>query len=201
MGSGYLTSPLMLIINTLFDLYILLVLLRFLLQMLRADFYNPVSQFIVRLTTPPLRLLRRFVPSIGGHDAASIVLCLLLIYGKFTVMRLLSIPAAHIGGVMAPIGSVSLVGLLVLSVADLLALVLTVFLVAVIIQVILSWVSPGHYNPVIGLVNRIAEPVLRPIRKFIPPLGGIDLTPLFASLLLLVAKMLVIPPIIYLGSF
>ncbi len=201
MGSGYLISPLMLIINTLFDLYILLVLLRFLLQMLRADFYNPVSQFIVRLTTPPLRLLRRFIPSIGGHDAASIVLCLLLIYGKFTVMRLMSIPAAHIGGVMAPIGSVSLVGLLVLSVADLLALVLTVFLVAVIIQVILSWVSPGHYNPVIGLVNRIAEPVLRPIRKFIPPLGGIDLTPLFASLLLLVAKMLVIPPIIYLGSF
>jgi YggT family protein len=201
MGSGYLISPLMLIINTLFDLYILLVLLRFLLQMLRADFYNPVSQFIVRLTTPPLRLLRRFIPSIGGHDAASIVLCLLLIYGKFTVMRLLSIPAAHIGGVMAPIGSVSLVGLLVLSVADLLALVLTVFLVAVIIQVILSWVSPGHYNPVIGLVNRIAEPVLKPIRKFIPPLGGIDLTPLFASLLLLVAKMLVIPPIIYLGSF
>ncbi len=201
MGSGYLTSPLMLIINTLFDLYILLVLLRFLLQMLRADFYNPVSQFIVRLTTPPLRLLRRFIPSMGGQDAASIVLCLLLIYGKFTVMRLLSIPAAHIGGVMAPIGSVSLVGLLVLSVADLLALVLTVFLVAVIIQVIISWVSPGHYNPVIGLVNRIAEPVLRPIRKFSPPLGGIDLTPLFASLLLLVAKMLVIPPIIYLGSF
>ncbi len=201
MGSGYLISPLMLIINTLFDLYILLVLLRFLLQMLRADFYNPVSQFIVRLTTPPLRLLRRFIPSMGGQDAASIVLCLLLIYGKFTVMRLLSIPAAHIGGVMAPIGSVSLVGLLVLSVADLLALVLTVFLVAVIIQVILSWVSPGHYNPVIGLVNRIAEPVLRPIRKFIPPLGGIDLTPLFASLLLLVTKMLVIPPIVYLGSF
>jgi len=201
MGSGYLTSPLMLIINTLFDLYILLVLLRFLLQMLRADFYNPVSQFIVRLTTPPLRLLRRFIPSIGGQDAASIVLCLLLIYGKFTVMRMLSIPAAHIGGVMAPIGSVSLAGLLVLSIADLLALVLTVFLVAVIIQVILSWVSPGHYNPVIGLVNRIAEPVLRPIRKFIPPLGGIDLTPLFASLLLLVAKMLIIPPIVYLGSF
>ncbi|RLC58963.1 MAG: YggT family protein [Chloroflexi bacterium] len=201
MGSGYLTSPLMLIINTLFDLYILLVLLRFLLQMLRADFYNPVSQFIVRLTTPPLRLLRRFIPSMGGQDAASIVLCLLLIYGKFTVMRLLSIPAAHIGGVMAPIGSVSLAGLLVLSIADLLALLLTVFLVAVIIQVILSWVSPGHYNPVIGLVNRIAEPVLRPIRKFIPPLGGIDLTPLFASLLLLVTKMLVIPPIVYLGSF
>ena len=201
MGSGYLVSPLMLIINTLFDLYILLVLLRFLLQMVRADFFNPVSQFIERLTIPPRRLLRRFIPNIGGQETASIVLCLLLIYAKFTVMRLLSMPAAHIGGVLAPIGSVSYAGLFVLCIADLIALVLTVFLVAVIIQVILSWVSPGHYNPVIGLVNRIAEPVLKPIRKFIPPLGGIDLTPLFASLLLLVAKMLIVPPIIYLGSF
>jgi len=201
MGSGYLLSPLMLIINTLFDFYILLVLLRFLLQMLRADFYNPVSQFIVRLTTPPLHLLRRFIPSIGGQDVASVVLCLLLIYAKFMVMRLLSIPAAHIGGVLAPIGDVSYAGLFVLCIADLIALVLTVFLVAVIIQVILSWVSPGHYNPVIGLVNRIAEPVLKPIRKFIPPLGGLDLTPLFASLLLVVAKMLIVPPLVYLGSF
>ncbi len=201
MGSGYFLSPLMLIINTLFDLYILLVLLRFLLQMLRADFYNPVSQFIVRLTTPPLRVLRRFIPSVAGQDAASVVLCLLLIYAKFMLMRFLEIPAVHIGSVMAPIGAASYGGLLVLCIADLIALVLTVFLAAVIIQVIISWVSPGHYNPVIGLVNKLAEPVLRPIRKFIPPMGGIDLTPLFASLLLLVAKMLIVPPIIYLGSF
>ena len=201
MGSGYLLSPLMLIINTLFDLYILLVVLRFLLQMFRADFYNPVSQFIVKLTTPPLRVLRRFIPSINGQDTASIVLCLLLIYVKFMVMRLLSIPAAHIGGVMAPIGAVSYGGLFVYCIADLLALLLTVFLVAIIIQVVISWVSPGHYNPVIGLVNRIAEPVLKPVRKLLPPMGGIDLSPLFASLLLVVAKMLLIPPLIQLGSF
>ena len=79
MGSAYLTSPLMLIINTLFDLYIVLVLLRFLLQMLRADFYNPISQFIVKMTTPPLRVLRRIIPSVAGQDAASIVFCLVLI--------------------------------------------------------------------------------------------------------------------------
>jgi len=190
MGSGYLLSPLMLVINTAFDLYILLVLLRFLLQVLRADFYNPVSQFIVRLTTPPLRVLRRFIPSVAGQDAAAIVLCLLLIYAKFVLMRLLEIPAVNIGSAMAPIGAVSYVGLLVL-----------VFLVAVIIQVIISWISPGQYNPVIGLVNKLAAPVLGPIRKFIPPMGGIDLSPMFASLLLLVGKMLIVPPIIYLGSF
>jgi YggT family protein len=190
----------MLIINTLFDLYILLVLLRFLFQMLRADFYNPVSQFIVKLTTPPLKILRRVIPSVGGQDAASIVLCLLLIYAKFLLMRALSIPAVHIGGVMAPL-SVSYGGLLVFSVADLVALILTVFLVAIIIKVILSWVNPGHYNPVIGLVDRLAQPVLRPVRKIVPPIGGLDLSPLLATLLVLVAKMLIVPPIIYLGNF
>lgn len=201
MGSGYLLSPLMLIINTLFDLYILLVLLRFLLQVLRADFYNPVSQFIVKLTTPPLRILRRIIPSVAGQDAASIVLCLILIYAKFLVMRLLSIPAVQIGGVIAPIGTASYGGLLVYCIADLIALWLTVMLIAVIIKVILSWINPGHYNPVIGLVDKIAEPVLVPIRKLLPPLGGFDLSPLFASLLILVAKMLIVPPIVYLGNF
>ena len=201
MGSGYLTSPLMLVINTLFDLYILLVLLRFLLQTLRADFYNPVSQFIVKLTTPPLRVLRRFIPSVAGQDAASIVFCLLLIYAKFVLMRLLEIPAVNIGSIMAPIGAVSYGGLLVYCIADLIALTLTVFLVAVFIQVVISWVSPGQYNPVIGLVSKIAEPVLKPIRKFIPSMGGFDLSPIFAILFLSVVKMLIIPPIIYLGSF
>ena len=201
MGSGYLVSPLVLIINTLFDLYILLVVLRFLLQMLRADFYNPVSQFIVQLTTPPLRVLRRFIPSVSGQDSASIVFCLLLIFSKFMLMRMLSIPAVSIGGVMAPIGSVSIAGLLIFTIADLIALFLTVFLVAVIIQVVLSWISPGNYNPMIGLVQKISDPVLKPMRKILPSLGGLDLSPIFATLALLIAKMLIVPPIIYLGNF
>ena len=201
MGSGYLLSPLMLIINTLFDLYILLVLLRFLLQMLRADFYNPISQFIVRVTTPPLHILRRFIPSIRGQDTASIVLCLILIYVKFLILRALEVKAVHIGGVVAPIIGVSYGGLLVFCIADLVALTFTVFLVAVIIEVILSWIAPGNYNPVIGLVHKLAEPVLRPVRRVIPPVGGLDLSPLFAVLILIVAKMLVIPPIVLLGKF
>ena len=201
MGSNYLISPLTLIINTLFDLYILLVLMRFLLQAFRADFYNPVSQFIVKATTPPLRLFRRIIPSVSGHDTASIVLCLVLIYAKFMLLRLLDIPGVPIGNVTAAIGSVSYAGLIIYAIADLLALILTVFLIAIIIQVILSWINPGHYNPVIGLVNSIAEPALRPFRRILPNMGGLDLSPLFASLGILVLKMLVIPPIVYLGSF
>jgi YggT family protein len=201
MGSGYLISPLMLVVNTVFDLYVVLVLLRFLLQMLRADFYNPVSQFIVRVTTPPLRPLRRVIPSVGGQDSAAIVLCLLVIYAKFVLMRLLSIPAVHIGNATAQVGAVSYAGLLVFSIADLVALTFSVFLVAIFIEVIFSWINPGAYNPAIGLVHKIAEPVLRPLRKLIPSIGGIDLTPMVAILGLMVAKMLVVPPIVLLGGF
>ena len=128
-------------------------------------------------------------------------MCLLLIYAKFLLMRLLSIPAVYIGGQMAPLNGVSLAGMLVYSVADLIALVLTVFLVAIIIRVVLSWISPGHYNPVIGLVDRLASPILRPIQRLLPSIGGLDLSPLFATLLLVVAKMLIVPPIVYLGNF
>ena len=200
MGAGYLTNPLMLIINTLFDLYVLLVLLRFLLQMLRADFYNPISQFIVKLTTPPLKILRRVIPSVAGQDAASIVLCLILIYIKFMIIRSLDISHVPISTYMAPVNEASYIGLFIFAIADLIALTFTVFLVAIFIQVIMSWISPGQYNPLIGLVHKIAEPALKPFRKIIPPMGGFDLSPIFAILALMVVKMLLVPPIAYMGS-
>jgi YggT family protein len=201
MGANYLTSPLAFIITTLFDLYILLILLRFLLQMLRADFYNSVSQFIVKMTTPPLKVLRRFVPSVLGQDTASIVLCLLIIYAKFMLLRVLDIPAVSIADVGVPIGLVSYLGLFVYCIADLISLFISVFLVATIIQVVLSWINPGQYNPVIGLVNTITAPILRPIQKRLPPMGGFDFSSMIAILVLMVGKMLIIPPIIQLGSF
>lgn len=201
MGSNYLLSPLTFVINTLFDLYILLVLLRFLLQMLRADFYNPVSQFIVKITSIPLRNLRRIIPSIAGQDTACILFCLTLIYAKFLLLRLLDIPVVHISTAVAPIGQVSYLGLLIYCLADLTSLCFNIFLISIIIQVILSWVSPGHYNPVIGLVNTLAAPVLRPVQRIMPPIGGLDLSPLIAMLVITVAKMLIIPPIVYLGGF
>jgi YggT family protein len=200
MGSNYLTSPLTLIISTIFDLYVLLVLLRFMLQMLRADFYNPVSQFIVRLTSPPLKILRRIIPSLAGQDTAAILLCLAIVYTKFILLRLLDTGTIHIGGTLVSIDGTGYLGLLIYSFADLISLFLTIFLIAIIIQVILSWVNPGHYNPVVGLVNTLAAPALRPVKKLIPSIGGLDLSPIIATLMIFVAKMLIIPPIIYLGS-
>ncbi len=200
MGSSYFTSPLTLIITTLFDLYVMLVLLRFMLQMFRADFHNPVSQFIVKVTSPPLKYLRRGIPSLAGQDASAIVLCLLLTYVKFVLLRLLDIEVVHINNTVAFVGSVSYLGLLIYSIADLISLFLSVFLIAILIQVIMSWISPGNYNPVIGLVNTLAAPALRPIQKLIPPIGGLDISPLFAILMIVVAKMLIIPPIMSLAN-
>ena len=200
MGSGYLTSPLLLIINTVIDLYLLLVMLRFILQMLRADFYNPVSQFVLRATTPPLKPLRRIIPGIAGQDMSALVLCVLILIAKYFILRGLGVGVTDIANVLAPIGNASIVGLIIIALADLLALFINIFLFAVIIQVILSWVNPGNYNPAIGLINSVSNPVMRPIQRFIPPLGGIDLSPLFATLFLMVAKMLLVPPILMIAN-
>ncbi len=200
MGSSYLTSPLVLIINTLLDLYIFLVLLRFMLQWLRADFYNPVSQFIVRATTPPLKPLRRIIPGFGGQDIAALTLALIIIMLKYFILKALGAGVVELANVLAPIGSVSIFGMLIIALAEILSMFINIFLFAIIVSVILSWVNSGGYNPVIGLINTLSQPVMRPIQKFIPPLGGLDLSPLFASLGLMVLKMLLIPPIVYLAA-
>ena len=200
MGSTYLTSPLLLIINTLFDLFVLLVLLRFLLQMLRADFYNPISQFVVRVTSPVLKPLRRIIPGLGGQDIAALVLCLIVLLIKYLILRALGMGVIEIANVLAPIGSVSVIGLVIVALAEMLALFINIFLFAIIIMVIISWVNPGSYNPAIGLINTLSRPVMRPIQRFIPPLGGLDLSPLFATLGLMVVKMLLIPPVVFIAA-
>ncbi len=200
MGSNYLTSPLLLVINTLFDLYVLLVMLRFIFQMLRADFYNPISHFVVRATTPPLKPLRKIIPGIGGQDMAALVLCLLILMIKYFIIRAMGAGVIDIGNVLAPVAKASIGGLIIIGLADMVATFINIFLFAIIIQVILSWVNPGAYNPAISLINTVSRPVMRPIQRFIPPLGGLDLSPLFATLGLMVIKMLAIPPIIFLAS-
>ena len=195
MGSSYFTSPLTLIVTTLFDLYILLVLLRFMLQMFRANFHNPVSQFIVKVTSPPLKYLRRAIPSIAGQDVAAIVLCLVVTYVKFGLLRLLDAEAVQINNMTAYIGGVSYLGLLIYSIADLISLFFGIFLIAILIQVVLSWINPGSYNPVLSLIDTLATPALRPFQKLIPPIGGLDISPLFAMLAIVILKMLLIPPI------
>ncbi|MEJ2760449.1 MAG: YggT family protein, partial [Gammaproteobacteria bacterium] len=134
--NGALGDALNFLIRTLFELYIVVVALRFLLQWVRADFYNPLSQFLVRATNPLLRPLRRIIPGYGGMDLASVVLMLLLKAAEICILGLVVA-----GRIPAPLG------LLVLSLAEILRLVIYIFMFAIIIQVVLSWVNPGAYNP------------------------------------------------------
>ena len=187
MGSNYVTNPIEFLINTLFSLYILTVMLRFILAAVRADFYNPVSQFLVKVTNPPLLPLRKLIPSIGKVDTSSLVLMLVLQMASFGLIALLRS------------GEISLGALVILSIAELVGLLLNVFLFAIFIQVILSWVNPGTYNPVVSLLYSITEPVLRPFRRLIPPMSGMDLSPLVALIAIQLAKMLLLPPLLQLA--
>lgn len=181
MDSNYFTSPLAFVVSTLFSLYILLVMLRFLLQLTRADFYNPLSQFIVKATAPVLRPLRRFIPGWGGLDVAAIVLMLVLQTVATWLIILLSGRSAGV------------VTLLVVALSQLVELAFNVFIFAILIQAVLSWVNPGTYNPVNNLLYSLTEPLLRPVRRRLPPVSGLDLSPLVAIIGLQVAKMLVLP--------
>lgn len=182
--SGYLANPMVFLVDTAFGLYVLAVLLRFLFQLVKAEFYNPICQFIVRITHPPLRLLRRFIPAIRGIDTAAVVLLLALkMLGDYVVFLLQG------GGAVA-------VGLLAGSaVVELVNLAFNVFIYAIVIQAILSWVNPDPYHPLYSLLTDLVNPILRPCRRLISPIGGLDLSPLIALIALQVLKMLVIPPL------
>ena len=180
---GYFGNAAVFLIQTAFGLYILAVLLRFLLQWVRADFYNPVSQFLVKMTTPLLRPLRRVIPGFGGIDFASVVLMLALqLIELLLVTQLLGQP-------------LSVGGLMVLAVAELLSLLIKVFLFSILIQVILSWVRPGDHSPVSLLLYQLNEPLLAPARRIIPAISGLDLSPVLVLVLLQLSLMLLVAPL------
>ena len=181
MNSSYLTNPLEFLISTLFSLYILAVMLRFILGAVRADFYNPVSQFLVRITNPLLVPMRRVIPSFRQYDTSALLLMLLLQLVSLVIVIMLR-------GV-----SVSFVALLLVAIGELVILAFNVFIFAIVIQVILSWINPGNYNPVNAMLASITRPVMGPIQRLIPPVSGIDLSPLVALIGLQVLKMLVLP--------
>jgi YggT family protein len=186
-SGGYLSEAGIFLVSTVFDLYIMVVALRFLLQLVRADFYNPISQFIVTLTNPPLRYLRRWIPGYAGVDWA----CLLLLFGvQILELTLISL----IGGQMP-----SITGLLVLSLASLVRLGIYIMMFAIIVQVIISWVAPGAYNPLTVLLYRLTDFILRPARRLLPPVSGVDFSPWLVLVALQLGIILIVKPLLRLG--
>lgn len=174
------TTAIVFIVNTLAQLYLLVLLLRLLLPWMGINFNNPISQAILRLTSPLVIPVRRILPPVGKIDTATVVVAYGIQYLTILVILLfLRVPPS-----ILPVAITAAVNLVILM--------LRLFVFAIIIRIILSWLGgAGGYNPAVALIDAITEPVLRPFRRLIPPIGGIDISPVFAIILLSAAAILV----------
>ena len=157
--------------RTLLELYIITFVLRLIMQWVRADFRNPLTHFVLRVTNPLVLPLRRFVPPIASLDTATLIVILLL--EVFLTMGLVALVCAG-GGDVAHV--------IMLTLLRTVYLVLRIYLFVILIYILLSWISPGTYNPAATLLASIAEPVLKPLRSIIPSIGGLDLSALFTMI-------------------
>ncbi len=193
--TGPIAQALSLILNTAFYLYTLIVAVRFLMQATRADYYNPLAQSVVSLTNPALKPLRRFIPSVGGFDISALALCLLLIVAKLALFSALNLPRVDAAGFTFNAAALGIGHWLLLAPFELINLFLNIFLFGIIILAVLSWVG-GADNPVAGVLHDITRPVTDPVRRWVKPMGGLDLSPIVALLLIQLVKILVLQPIL-----
>jgi YggT family protein len=165
------------LIQTLLSLFLIAMLLRFILQLVRADFYNPISQFIVKVTNPLVLPARKIIPGYGGLDVASLVLALVL-----QVVGIAAVIFLRFGAVPGPL-------LLLLGGAlGVIALLVQIYFFALLAMIILSWVAQGSRHPAILLLYQITEPVMAPVRKMLPSMGGLDFSPILVFILINVVQ-------------
>ncbi|RCU45648.1 MULTISPECIES: YggT family protein [Corallincola] len=170
-------SAFVFLIDILFNLYLMVVILRVWLQLVRADFYNPFCQFVVKATHPVVGPLRRVLPAIGRLDTASLVFALVIACVKVVVLALIAkVPFDALFILMA--GGITLV-----------KEIFSIVFYVLILRAILSWVSQG-YNPIEAVMAQLTEPMLAPIRRIIPPMGGLDLSMLVLIIALQFLKIL-----------
>lgn len=169
------------LIYTSMTFFMIIVILRFLLQQAKADFYNPLSQAIVKITRPLLMPLRRIIPGVMGIDMASIALMILL---QLAVILVLGLILGQSTLFSFPLYSIAW------AILGTLTLVSNIFFWGIIISIVGSWIAPGSNHPVLALVNQLIDPIMAPIRKILPPLGGvIDISPILVLMGLKVLDM------------
>ncbi len=175
------SDPIIFLLKTLANFYLFIVLLRLVLQLTRADFYNPISQGVVKATNPLLLPIRKIVPSIGRIDTASVILA--LVVQLATIALVLAMKGYQLNAMQYAI----------FTLAGTLYHLLDLYFWAMLISVILSWVAPGASHPGAMLVHQVTEPLYSQIRKIIPTLGGLDLSPIFIFLGISVLKQFLVP--------
>ncbi len=176
------------LVHSIFDIYIFILLLRFVLQYLRVDYYNPFTQFIVKATSPVVVPLRRIVPGFWGIDFATLLVIIALTSLKVSLVMFISLhkfpnPA----------------GILIWSLGEIVNLTINLFFYSILLSVILSWVAPLSQSPVAPILYRLTEPLMRPMRRMIPPIGGFDITPIPVMIVLQLLKILVGDPLTHTG--
>lgn len=171
--------------KTLIDLYILAYVLRLVLQWTRADFYNQFSQFVLRITNPLVLPGRKFLPAMGRIDTATLLAIILL-----EILAVVFLYWLITGALPARPAEVMFYAMLRTVIAF-----INLFFYAIIIRVIQSWVSPGAHSPVTAVIWSITEPLMAPVRRLIPDIGGLDISPLFVIIGLQALRMLIpLPP-------
>jgi YggT family protein len=177
------------LLETFLGLFVLALLLRFFLQVVRAPARNPLSTFVVALTDFVVRPARRIVPGLWGYDLSSLVLAWLVQIALVSSVSWLK------GYEFAAPAGVALAALASLAAVNLLRTLIYIVLVATIVHAVLSWINP--YSPVAPILNAMTRPFLGVFRRRIPPIGGVDLSPLFV---LVVCQLLLMWPVAYLQS-
>ncbi len=183
---SYLMNFFSIVVQLVFGILIFLVLGRFILQMVRADFYNPISQLFIRITDPMLRPLRRVIPGLFGIDMAAIVLLLILQGIELVLTHLIRGMGLH----NPVLFLTEMVGTLISHAAML-------FQICIIIVVISSWISAGAaHHPLVQVASQIAAPILRPMRRLLPPINGMDFSPILALIIVFAITFLIAAPLI-----
>ena len=187
MAGGYFADAGLFLVDTVLGIYILIVLLRFLFQLVRVDFYNPLSQFIVKASNPPLARLHQLIPSLWGIDLGAIVLLLILEGLRLALTTLMLGHTPRVSGV------------LILSIGELLKLAVYVVVFSIFMRALLSWVSSGAHNPMARLLGSFTEPLLAPARRLLPATGGLDLSPIIVFMVLMLVLKLLVQPLLDVG--
>jgi YggT family protein len=184
---GYFANAGQIVIQFVFFALISLIVLRVLLQLVRANFYNPICQFLYRATNPVLMPLRKVIPAWRNLDIAGIALAWLATAIKLVLLY------ATLGQTLG------VLGLAVLALADLLDFVLLLYIVLILMRVVVSFLGTDSYHPLVPLVLQLTDPVLKPVRRVLPSVSGIDFSPVLALLAITLARVLIAKPLLDAG--
>ena len=182
---GSMQAGSLFLLSSVFDLYLFVLAIRVILAYVNADYYHPVTQFVVKLTDFIIKPLRRIIPNMKEIEVGTLLVMLIVAGLKFFLLCSLSFGTPNVAGIG------------ILAVADSLRIFLQVYFYALLLQAIISWVQPGSATGF--MLNRITAPLLTPIQKVIPPIAGIDVSPIPALLLIQFIIIIAIQPLLAYG--